>query len=388
MAQQNAFRDPAPAESETKTPPTNRGISNELSRKLTAVSFFSACCIVLLHANPRTPAASKAADTFIYFLSVVMTSFAVPLFFAISGYLIAKKTDSGRFPGWYPAILKKRGWTLLVPYLAWCTVFAVLFVPLKMLGNRLTGKMLLDNTFLSSPLFSFENIGCVYGLFLSEYPALRTLWYVRNLLLLCLLTPLLFPLLRRRRMGLFFLTLVGCLYLLFPALYPFFYGPGFNLQGLLFFPLGIYLANYPVKQNSFCVFRKVLPFIWVFFAVLSTWFFKYSGMTHDFSMRILSACVITGVGSVWCLYDMIPAFRRLGGLRVSKDSFFLYASHLLIMDTVTGSQMQHFLKQKLHVPELGVYFLRFLIPLVLSLLAAEILKRFLPWLYRILTGGR
>lgn len=388
MAQQSVFRDPAPAESEAKATPANRGIPKDLSRKLTAVSFFSACCIVLLHANPHSPAASKATDTAIYFLSVVMTSFAVPMFFALSGYLIAKKTDSGRSAGWYLPVLKKRCRTLLVPYLAWCTVFGVLFVPVKMLGNRLLGKPLLEHLPLTPPLFSFDNLACVYGLYLSEYPALRVLWYIRNLILLCLLTPVLFPIMRRRGTGLLFLGLAGALYLLFPALYPFFYGPGFNLQGFLFFPLGIYLANYPVEPGAFRVFRRTLPFAWFFFAVLTTWAFRFSGLPFDVSMAFLSACVITGAGAVWILYDMVPAFRRLGELRVSKNSFFLYASHLLIMDVMAGSQMQNLLRTRLHIPELGVYFLRFLIPLALSLLTAEMLKRFMPRLYGILTGGR
>ncbi len=388
MAQQNAFRDPAPAESEKKSIPREQGIPKDLSRKLTAVSFFSACCIVLLHANPHSPAASKATNTVIHFLSVVMTSFAVPMFFALSGYLIAKKTDSGRSLGWYLPVLKKRSRTLLVPYLAWCTVFAVLFVPVKMLGNRLLGKPLLENTFLAPPLFSFDNLACVYGFYLSEYPALRVLWYIRNLFFLCLLTPAFFPVMRRRATGLIFLGTVGAVYLLFPGLYPVFYGPGFNLQGFLFFPLGIYLASYPVEPGAFRIFRRALPFVWVGFAVLTTWSFRYSKMPYDVSMSFLSACVITGCGAVWELYDMIPAFRRIGELSISRDSFFLYASHLLIMDSVGGTQMQSFLNHTFHVPELGTYLLRFLISLVLSLLAAELLKRFMPRLYRILTGGR
>jgi hypothetical protein len=85
---------------------------------------------------------------------------------------------------------------------------------------------------------------------------------------------------------------------------------------------------------------------------------------------------------------MIPAAGRLGRLRVSKDSFFLYAFHLLVMDILTGSQVQALFRSRLHVPELGIYFQRFLIPLVLSLLTAEILKRFMPRFYGLLTGGR
>ena len=388
MSQEPLTRKLDAAESGEKPFATSRSIPEDLSRKLTTVSFFSTCCIVLLHANPYTRAASQATGLVIYFCSVIMTSFAVPMFFTISGYLIAKKTDSGRSAGWYLSILEKRARTLLVPYLAWCTVYAVLFVPVKMLGNNLRGRPPLMNTGLVPPLVSFDNLASVYGLFLPEYPALGVLWYIRNLLLLCLLTPLLFPMMRRRWAGLLFLALVGALYLLFPTLYPFFQGPGFNLQGFLFFSLGIYLANYPVQQDTFRILRRALPFVWLFLAVLTTWLFKYSRMGYDISMMSLSACVIVGVAAVWVLYDMIPAFRRLIGLRVSKDSFFLYAMHLLVMDTATGNLMQSFCMNQLHIPELGVYLLRFLIPLALSLLTAELLKRFLPRLYGFLTGGR
>ena len=324
----------------------------------------------------------------IYFLSVVMTSFAVPMFFTVSGYLIAKKTDSWRSAGWYLPVLKKRSLTLFVPYLAWCTVFAVFYVPIKILGNLLRERSLLAGTPLEPPLFSFDNLACVYGLYLSEYPALFVLWYIRNLILLCILTPLFFPVMRRRWTGLFFLGVVCTVYLLFLVKFPILYGPGFNLPGILFFSLGIYLANYPVGQDAFRVFRRTLPFVWLGLGILATWASMHSKITNDISSAFLGVRVIVGIGAVWTLYDMIPAFRRLGELRVSKDSFFLYASHPLIMDFAVGSQIQVFLEVKLHIPVLGIYFLRFLISLALALLAAELMKRFMPRLYGILTGGR
>jgi len=80
-------------------------------------------------------------------------------------------------------------------------------------------------------------------------------------------------------------------------------------------------------------------------------------MPFDVSRVFLHAGAITGTGAVWVLYDMVPAFRRLGELRVSKDSFFLYALQLPIMDIIGGSQTQRFFKSTLHIPELGVFFL-------------------------------
>lgn len=365
-------------------------ISASLSGKLTAVSFFSACCIVLLHANTFYAEASPAAGWIMTFFSKFMTAFAVPMFFAISGFLIAKKTNSGQENGWFRSAMKKRVRTLLVPYFAWCTVYVFLFLPPVFLKNHLLGRQLLEGTSLTEPVLSLRNLAYLYGLSFSATPALRVLWYLRNLFYLCLLTPILFPVMRRRRSGLLFLGLTGIVFLLFPDLFPFFDGHGFNLQGLLFFPLGIYLANYPLNGNDYPVFRRSLPFIWVGLAAFATWCFRDPGATFSLSAkaRILNLCILVGVGSVWSLHDMIPAFGHLNRLPVSNDSFFLYAFHLLVMDMVTGSQTQSFLRSACHVPELGIYLLRFLIPLALSLLTAEILKRFLPGIYRFLTGGR
>ena len=388
MFQKKQFQASNQTPSDEKAEAADKTISGSLSGKLTAVSFFGACSIVLLHANTFYAGASQAAVWTMTFFSKVMTAFAVPMFFAISGFLIAVKTDSGRAGGWFPSILKKRVRTLLVPYFVWCIIYILSFIPLALLKNRLLGKGLLENTSLVEPVLSLQNVVYLFGLSFSEYPALRVLWYVRNLFLLCLLTPLLFPVMRHRLSALLFLALNGILFLLFPTLFPFFSGPGFNLQGLLFFSIGIYLAEYPLKPDEFPYFRKSLPFLWVVLAVFKTWCLRNSGLSSEHSAMLLNACIVVGVGSVWVLYDMIPAFRLLGRLRVSKDSFFLYAFHLIVMDILIGSQVQDLLRSRLHVPELGIYFLRFLIPLALSLLTAEILKRLLPRFYGLLTGGR
>ena len=172
-------------------------IPKDLSIKLTAVSFFSACCIVLLHAfeNSLKDSAPQATAWIMVLFSRVMTSFAVPLFFVISGYLFARKTDFSR-AGWYPALLKKRAKTLLVPYVAWCTIYACTYIPFVVLGNHLAGRNLVFNTCLREPLLSPRNILCIYGLDFPVPPSAGALWYVRNLILLFLLAPLIVPVMK------------------------------------------------------------------------------------------------------------------------------------------------------------------------------------------------
>ena len=193
----------------------NTSISPELSRKLTAVSFFSACSVVLLHAlepsmaDTGSPVTAWTTTLF----SRIMTSFAVSLFFVISGYLFAVKTNLGRQENWYSSLLKKRNRTLFLPYLAWCTIYAVINIPFTMLGNHLAGRNLTINTCLTEPILSFWNVCRIYGLHLPTSPSGGNLWYIRNLLLLFVLTPLIMPVMKRRATGIAFLFLAVSAYL-------------------------------------------------------------------------------------------------------------------------------------------------------------------------------
>ena len=187
-------------------------IPNGLSQKLRSLSFISASFVVLLHARTDVLPCSKSANWIMTFFSMVIASFAVLLFFSISGYLIAKKTDCGLIHGWYRNTITKKVLTLGIPYLAWCTVYAVTFLPFTLLGNHLAGRELLHSTYLHEPLFSMSNIGRIYGFDLFGFPAAGIMWYVRNLFLLFLLLPLIFPILRHRTSGLLFLVVSGGLF--------------------------------------------------------------------------------------------------------------------------------------------------------------------------------
>ena len=378
-----------PAEMESKKEPESVwGISEDLSRKLVSISFFSACGVVLIHAQFNFEGAGVATNWVIAFFSRCIVSFSVPMFFAISGFLLARKTKAGRVAGWYPSALKKRVRTLLVPYLCWCTIYVFTVTLNKILMNCRAGRPRLEYTKLVEPLLSLRNFAHVYGLAPTEYPVHGAMWYIKSLLLLCLLSPLLLWIMRRRWSGLFFLIVMAVFFFLVPHT-SIFFTPGFTLRGILFFSIGIFLACYPMKEESFLIIRGVLPPVWVLSSALGAFCImnpeRVSGFVTNLIMRFT---VIAGVGAVWCLYDMIPAFRQLSRMRISNDSFFLYAFHVIVLEIVLGNLVATFLMNKLHIPELGIYFLRFLIPLVLSLLTAELLKRFLPRLYRILTGGR
>ena len=377
---------------DSKTP-VQTAISPDLSTKLTVVSFVSACFVVILHAYARTLAAGNGATAWIVtFVGWTLPTFAVPIFFVISGYLLGIKSGNGSRDGWYAQALRKRVRTLLVPYLIWCTVYVLTVVPFTMFGNHMAGRSLVHNTHLHEPLLSVWNFLGIYGADLTGFPANGVLWYVRNLLILVVLAPALFKAVANRLAGIAILLMAGAAFFLhdwMPRSCWQFFETGFSLRGLFYFLLGLFLAAHPVKPTSLRPLRPLLPLAWIGASLFFTAVRLQQGEDSLTLQRILAKSInFLGVGAVWVLYDFIPAAKRLARRSFVHDAFFLYAAHLGIILTVMCARCEDILSSRLHVPAIGIFLLRIAVPILLSLTAAELLKRHCPRIYALLTGGR
>lgn len=117
---------------------------------------------------------------------VWVTEVCVPLFFVMSGYLFFWNTPDKPSGRWFRDKIQSRFFTLLIPYLianiiAWlCYFFAIREVPSMVSG------FLGDNW--KNPLFVFWT-----------GPINLSLWFIRELILLVLLSPLIYFLLRYTR---------------------------------------------------------------------------------------------------------------------------------------------------------------------------------------------
>lgn len=86
----------------------------EASSKLRNMAFLCACLVVCQHAS-----VAKWCDRHIY----ILTRGAVPFFFCVSGFFITAHTGSRH---WYRQALGKRVKTLLVPYLFFNVIWALI----------------------------------------------------------------------------------------------------------------------------------------------------------------------------------------------------------------------------------------------------------------------
>lgn len=368
-------------------------IPHELSSKLTVLSFVSACFVVVLHAYDKSLAGGGGPAAWIVtFVGRIMPTFAVPMFFVISGYLLGVKSGNGTREGWYAQMLKKRAWTLLVPYVLWCTLYALTVVPFTMYGNHAAGRSLLHNTHLHAAPGSPWNIVYVYGGDLFHLPVASVMWYVRNLLMLVAIAPALFRVLSSRLSGALFLAASFCLFLMHdwvPGRWWNLFETGFSFSGLFFFSLGLFMsvhaAGFPLRRRR----SPALPVLWL----AGCAFFTYMQLHPDGSLlaahRILAkVTTVLGVAAVWTAFDLVPGATGLSRLSVVRDSFFVYAAHLGIISTVTCARTQEILATRLHVPAFGIFAVRIVVPILLSLTMAELLKRHCPRVYALLTGGR
>lgn len=374
--------------------PPSPKIDAVLSEKLVGVSFLTACFVVVLHAYSNSLLGSGlASDWFILFVGWTLPTFAVPIFFVISGYLLGVKSANGTAEGWYGKSVKKRLRTLLVPYFLWCTVFALTVIPFTVFGNHLAGRALTSNTCMNEPLWSVWNLFRIYGGDLNDGPACLPMWYIRNLFLLVLAAPLFFAVTSNRWTGALYLAATGGLFFAQTWLTTSssqLLETGLSLRGFFFFPLGLYLARHPVPETpAFRRMRAALPAVWLATCLAFVILRLHAGEEWQVAKLLTAkATNLLGVGAVWVLCDYLPGFRRMARHPVAKCSFFVYACHMGVLFTLMCERSQQLLMTHLHVPVVGIFLLRIAVSLGVSLLLAAGVKRWFPRAYALLTGGR
>lgn len=226
-----------------------RVIDDRLSRKFRNMAFACSLLVVLIHALPAMGSVVFSRNTIglwfaCEFFKQGICQIAVPFFFFAAGFFLAGRTDD---PFWYRKALKKRFWTLVIPY---CIFDLAYWVWIKSFGGF--ASVLGGGCFWSSFDVSVGSLLTVAG-FALQKPFLGLLWFVRCLILLVLISPFVVALTRNRRVGVVWLGVCFVAYgALSPSAWPgsdwawvLFYD--FTLMGLFWFSAGMFLRRNPLK---------------------------------------------------------------------------------------------------------------------------------------------
>lgn len=169
----------------------------------------------------------------------------VPLFFLISGYLFFYKSDKFDLAS-YNLKIKKRFRSLFVPYILWNSYSLILlFLAALLVPQYLSGRHNILNN------FSFLELVKYFYAVDGNNPINGPLWFVRDLMVVCLFTPVLYLLLKRCR--LLTLSLLGILWFFDLWEYSICGIYGFSSVSFLFFSLG---AAFSLKRQPLTKWMK------------------------------------------------------------------------------------------------------------------------------------
>jgi len=354
-------------------------MDKSLSEKIKIVSFFSILLVILLHSFnldsgpiPDSILFNKSSVWFIEdLISFGFTRIAVPLFFILSGFLFFYNHNAG--DSLFNKI-KKRFRTLLIPFLFWSLFGIAFYFVLQSIPQTavfFTKERVVD--------FSFQK--WLVKIFVNPIP--YQLWFIRDLMLIVLISPLLQFCLQR------FWTLT----LSFAFILWFTVCGGFHnsSEALLFFLTGSALSIYNPKALEKNYENKALYIfcLWVILVLLKTTLL-YFDIEPVIVKSILKISILTGVIAFWGVYDSL--FKNALNaknilLQMAGFTFFIYAAHEPMLTVF--KKILFVVLGKDHV---NAYFIVYLAAPILTficcLTTAVVLKKYFKSFYEIITGGR
>ncbi|WP_187260862.1 acyltransferase family protein [Pontibacter beigongshangensis] len=351
-----------------------------LSYKLKILSLFAILLVVYIHAYtfelaPHFGALTqqKSYNSFIQdYISQGVARIAVPLFFSISGYLffLNFKPSVGGFLKKY----QKRFRTLVVPFLLWSLYGILLYFVLQLAPN--------SELFFKNRLIRNFDLPQFFSTWL-KHPIPYQLWFLRDLIFLVLLSPLVWFYVRYLKEAGIALLIVLWVWLFDLDL--------FQTESLLFFSLGALLSfrsGLLLKQHTSNTTYLVL-LAWLLLILLKTWL-SHIDFDPALAVRLVhKAAILVGIVAAWMIFDKAFLGREAKESRMlwfASFSFFIYAFHEPVLTIFKKGLF--FLLGTTDPVTLLVYLTAPLVVIALSVLAGLILQKLLPWLYALLTGGR
>lgn len=350
-----------------------------LSLKIKIFSFVLMIMVVFLHSynllikfKSLTITVEKGPSSFIQeFISGGITHVAVPLFFIISSYLFFLKLKGDLFKE-YLSKLRKSISTILMPFIIWSAWGILFFFILQEIPQ--TKIFFTNNLIRDYTINQFFNV-----LFIN--PIAYQLWFLRDLFILIILSPLIFVCIQK--IGWFFMIPIGLLWFLNINLV------SIQNQSLFFFVSGALMA---MKISDLMQERNQLNAIaysgiWILIITLKTTVL-YLDYGNELVVNLLEKIgILIGCVALWKLYDRLAKHKCLENME--KYSFLGYSFFLyLIHEPILSMFKKIFFFILGQNQSLLVYFLAPVITIFLGLAIGLALKRSMPKLYFILTGGR
>lgn len=298
---------------------------------------------------------------------------AVPLFFFFSGFLFFSHLSPFSFSA-YQAKLKKRFYSLVVPYLFWNIVVLLLYVAMQVFIPGLASganKPVIEYTF-TDYLHAFWDRA-------EGKPVCYQFWFLRDLIVTVIISPLVFLLIRYLKTA--GILILGIMWISgFPAM-----PAGLSSVALFFFALG---GWYRISGHDFATdtmnIRKWTGGLYLLVLIINTFLWFRESAIHS----CMHKCgILIGMAAVvgWVTYGL-ERNRLHTNAVLSGSSFFIYAYHGMWIALLCKMWVK-FLPVTTGTLLLG-YVLLPMIILAIGIGAYVLLHCRFPRLISVVTGGR
>lgn len=321
--------------------------------------------IVCVHVDYTTLALvphNALSNGMVFLFTRVFARVSTPAFFFISGYyfFFPKENKESFDLHLYKSKLKRRIKSLLVPYLFWNLLFFVF-------------KFAMDR---GEARFSLMQ--------LAGYPVPFAIqfWFIRDLMIMVLCSPLIYWIIRKTKFVSVLLLLV--LWLM---------DTGFEMcNSLLFFFMGAYFSI--EKKDVVGLLKKIkyYPLILFFIFIILNFVFNFSASDSMFDLQgnrqVYYLCRTLGMVSVFSAAYFLTKRLKLKAVSIAGSfTFFLFATHVALTRWVCTPLLYKFFNNG-SMDYLILYFLPIILSIVASFLAYLALRKVFPKLLAVVCGGR
>lgn len=337
---------------------------NEIRNKITLITFISSVLVIYIHVYNLVAYGIDENSAGLGGIVYVVENYwsrvlqiAVPMFFFISGLLFFRNLQIKDLPVKW----KKRLFTVVIPYLAWCTIYYiynVMCTNIPMIRNRMNRDTI---TALSLQAW----LGSLWS------ESYYTLWFLKNLIFFICLAPVIWLLIKNhwKHVPTGLVALIVIEIVINKGFLKTQYGNGLDI-----YLIGSYIGlncseqlDYRNKKISICAL------LYIVFCLITS--FRFWNIVTESALFV----------AIWFACDWIGRKDRMFPWWM-KITFFTYVAHDIFLEAF----------EKLFLIMFGVkpvfalmdYLLMPLLVELLLVIIAYFMQKWIPVVWRILTGDR
>lgn len=333
--------------------------------------------IILLHSYTTARGEiSETSSTIYYYISYLLSmdfgNMGVPLYFTISGILFFNNFTN-RYS--YKKKIKSRIKTLVTPYFFWNLITLMILLVLQSIeatkvffsGNN---KLIMDYS-ITDFLKAFWDTG-------GGTPVLSPYWYIRNLFILQLFSPIIFIFTKHLKAA--YLIIVGGVWIMTPTL-------TFTYTSIFYFSLGAYFSIHDIDlvKMTDLYFKPLIIF---FMVMLCTEIFLHFNVASPLLIYQQKVLFIIGV---LCFFALaIKAVQKNISISASliQASFFIYTTHYPIIQGIRRISMKIVNTSPSETGNICAYLGSAILTFFICLFLYKCIKSFMPQTLAFITGER